>query len=278
MEKRILGCTGSRITAHIFYPEKDNKKILLINSATGVKQQVYFSFARYFADEGFTVITYDYQGIGLSKPLSLRTCTASMRTWGTDDFRAVTDYVKTAFPGYTKYCLGHSVGALIMGMNQDSVIFRKLIFMATQDAFIGNLPAKAKWEAFFGFGILQPVITALLGYFPANRFGLGESLPKNCAYDWRTLILNTDSTNALLKKAQDYSKALTQDALVIWADDDRWLTEKGVKRLLETTYPHLTPVYRLIGKNESDHGRIGHINFFRSYNKKLWTFILNELN
>ncbi len=274
----MLGSAHARITAHIFYPEKDNKKILLINSATGVKQQVYFSFARYFAEKGFTVMTYDYLGIGLSKPADLKSCAASMRTWGTEDYRAVTDYIKTAFPEYRKYCLGHSVGALIMGMNKDSLIFRKLIFVATQDAFIGNLPVRAKWEAFFGFGILQPLITAALGYFPANRFGLGESLPKNCASDWRTLILNSKSTNALLKKTADYSKELTQKALVVWAEDDGWLTEKGVKRLLETTYPYLQPVYRLIMKKESDLSSIGHVNFFRSYNKKLWAFILNELN
>jgi len=278
MEKLMLGCTDARITAYIFYPEKDNEKILLINSATGVKQQVYFSFARYFAEKGFTVITYDYLGIGLSKPADLRNCAASMKTWGTADYRALTDYIKTAFPEYRKYCLGHSVGALIIGMNKDSLIFRKLIFVASQDAFIGNLPVRAKWEAFFGFGILQPIITAVLGYFPANRFGLGESLPKNCAYDWRTLILNSKSTNALLKETGDYAKELTQKALVVWAEDDGWLTEKGVKRLLETTYPYLHPVYRLILKKESDQRNIGHVNFFRSYNKKLWALILNELN
>ena len=40
----------------------------LVNSATGVKQQTYYDFAQYFADNGYTVITYDYRGISLSKP------------------------------------------------------------------------------------------------------------------------------------------------------------------------------------------------------------------
>ncbi|WP_374465721.1 alpha/beta fold hydrolase, partial [Chryseobacterium sp.] len=191
MEKLILTTEDDiTLTAHLFKPQKDNGKLLLINSATGVKQQVYFSFASYFAEQGFTVITYDYRGIGLSKPKNMRGFHGSMRIWGSKDYKAVTQYIKTNFKEYKKYCLGHSVGALILGMNKDSEIFEEFVFVGTQNAFVGNLKGITKVEAYLGFGIAQPVTTSLLGYFPAHWFGLGESLPKNCAYDWRTLILN----------------------------------------------------------------------------------------
>lgn len=266
------------VTAHVFYPEKTSGRLLLINSATGVRQQVYFSFAKYFCEKGFTVITYDYQGIGFSKPAKLNGFSASMRTWGSEDYQAVTDYIKMNFKEYRKYCLGHSVGALIIGMNKDSEMFEKFIFVGTQNAFTGNLRFKTKIEAYLGFGIVQPLTTACLGYFPAQWFGLGESLPKNCAYDWRTLILNKKSTNRLLEKTENYTKNLTQEVFVVHAQDDAWLTEKGVKSLLDTTYPNLKPTYRLIKTSESEKGEIGHVNFFRTYNKALWHIVLNELN
>lgn len=278
MEKVILTTGHFPITAHVFYPEKSSNRLLLINSATGVKQQVYFSFAKYFCEQGFTVVTYDYQGIGLSKPAKLSGFSASMRTWGSEDYQAVTDYIKMNFTEYLKYCLGHSVGALIIGMNKDSEMFEKFIFVGTQNAFTGNLRLKTKIEAYLGFGIVQPLTTACLGYFPAHWFGLGESLPKNCAYDWRTLILNKKSTNRLLEKTENYSENLTQEVFVIRAQDDAWLTEKGVENLLDTTYPNLKPTYRLIRISESEKGEIGHINFFRTYNKRLWHIVLNELN
>lgn len=265
------------LTAHLFQPEKFNGQIFVINSATGVKQQIYFAFAGFLKDHGITVITYDYFGIGLSKPQNIKKCNASMRFWGNSDFKAVTDYVKTNFGSYKKICLGHSVGALLLGMNNDSGIFDEFIFVGTQNAFVGNLRWKIKMEAYLGFGILQPLFTSLLGYFPANWFGLGESLPRNCAYDWRTLILNHKSTNKLLEKIQNYSNALTQKVLVVYAEDDDWLTEKGVKTLLQNTYPNLQPEYRFLKKQESDKGEIGHINFFRSYNKKLWNIILKKI-
>lgn len=278
MEKLILTTKDSfSITAHLFLPGKSNHKLLLINSATGVKQQVYFSFAQYFSEKGFTVLTYDYRGIGLSKPENMKGFNASMRTWGSLDYKALTDYIQLNFNDFQKYGLGHSVGALILGMNEDSKIFDKFIFVGTQNAFVGHLKFRTKIEAYLGFGVAQPLITILLGYFPAHWFGLGESLPKNCAYDWRTLILNRKSTNGLLDKTHDYSKTLTQKVFVIRAEDDVWLTEKGVKSLLNDTYPNMKPKYRLVRTSESEKKEIGHVNFFRSYNRKLWNIILNEL-
>jgi len=278
MEKLIISTKDQyQLSAHIFKPGKSNQKIILINSATGVKQQVYFSFAQFFAEQGFTVITYDYRGIGLSKPEKMRNFKASMRTWGNEDFKRLTEFVIEKFPDYQKFCLGHSVGALIIGMNENSKVFEKFIFVATQNAFIGNLKWKTKLEAFFGFGFAQPFFTELFGYFPAHWFGLGESLPKNCAYDWRTLILNRKSTGKLLLKTNDYSKELNQKVLVLYAEDDVWLTDKGVKSLLNDVYPNLKPDYRFLQTSESEKGEIGHVNFFRSYNKKLWNIILNEI-
>lgn len=278
MEKLLLQTDDEiEITAHIFRPDESNHKVLLINSATGVKQQIYFSFAMFFAKQGFTVLTYDYRGIGLSKPQKMKGFQSSMKIWGSRDYKALTQFIITNFPEHQKFCLGHSVGALILGMNKDSAIFDEFIFVGTQNAFVGNLKWRTKIEALLGFGIAQPLFTELFGYFPAHWFGLGESLPKNCAYDWRTLILNRKSTNKLLLKTDDYSKDLNRKVFVIQAEDDAWLTDKGVKSLLNDTYPNLQPAFRLIKTSESEKGEIGHINFFRSYNKNLWNIILNEI-
>lgn len=266
-----------KLSAHIFEPENPQQKIVLINSATGVRQQIYFSLAQYFSEHGFTVITYDYRGIGQSKPRKMKGFSASMKLWGNTDYRAVTEFIKIKFKGYKKFCLGHSVGALILGLNPDSKMFDEFIFMGTQNAFVGNLKLRTRLEAYLGFGLAQPLTTVLLGYFPANWFGLGESLPAGSAFDWRTLILNKKSTNRLLEESHDFSRELNQKVLVLWAEDDSWVTEKGVKSLLKNTYPNLKPFYRLIKTSESDQREIGHINFFRSYNKKLWNIILKEL-
>jgi len=276
-EIKIKTSDNYLLSARIFEPLKANGKLLLINSATGVKQQIYFSFSNYMAENGFTVITYDYRGIGESKPEKMSGFKASMRIWGTHDFKAVTDFIKEHYPDAHKFVLGHSVGALILGMNEDSKVFEKFIFIATQKAYVGNLDYKTKIAAYLGFGIAQPILTNIFGYFPAHRFGLGESLPKGSAYDWRTLILNKKSTNKLLEKVHDFSKELHQQTFVIQIEDDHWVTSKGVSSLLKETYPNLKPRIRNVKVSESESGKIGHINYFRSYNKKLWKIILDEL-
>ena len=266
------------ISVKIFEPVIPNRKLLVINSATGVKQQVYFSFAKYLAAQGFTVITYDYRGIGESKPRKMKGFEASMRIWGTRDFKTITGFIKENYPDYTKFCLGHSVGALILGMNEDSVIFKKFIFVATQDAYIGHLSWRVAVTAALGFGIAVPVTVILKGYFPAHRFGLGESLPKGSAYDWRTLILNKKSTGRLYEKIEkDHSKDLNQEAFIIHAEDDSWVTMKGMESLMNNSYPNMKKNYREIKVSEFPEKKVGHINFFRSYNRVLWKIILDKI-
>lgn len=270
---------GFNLSVKIFEPENAIGKLLIINSATGVKQQVYFSFAKYMSQNGFTVITYDYSGIGESKPKKMKNFESSMRIWGTRDFKTLTEFIKKEYPQEEKFCLGHSVGALILGMNADSAIFRKFVFVATQDAYLGNLKFNIAVTALFGFGIALPITTTLLGYFPAHWFGLGETLPKGVAYDWRTLILHPKSTSRLYEKNEvDFSKNLTQKTLIIHAEDDPWVTQKGMENLLKNVYPNLLKNFREIEISESEKKEIGHINFFRSFNKKLWKIVLDDLH
>ena len=270
---------GFNLSVKIFEPEHPMGKLLIINSATGVKQQVYFSFAKYMSQNGFTVITYDYSGIGESKPKEMRNFKSSMRIWGTCDFKTLTEFIKKEYPQEEKFCLGHSVGALILGMNADSAIFRKFVFVATQDAYLENLKFNIAVTALFGFGIALPITTTLLGYFPAHWFGLGETLPKGVAYDWRTLILHPKSTSRLYEKNEvDFSKNLTQKTLIIHAEDDPWVTQKGMDNLLKNVYPNLLKNFREIEISESEKKEIGHINFFRSFNKKLWKIVLDDLH
>lgn len=270
---------GYPIVIHLFEPEQSNGKLLLINSATGVKQQVYFSFAKFLAEHGFTAITYDYRGVGLSKPKKMKGFESSMRIWGTQDYKAVTDFIQENFSTCTKFCLGHSVGALILGMNEDSAIFEKFVFVGTQDAFIGHLPPKVAVGALLGFGLMVPLTTAALGYFPAHWFGLGESLPKGSANDWKTLILNPKSTHRLFEKLDvEMPGKLHQEVLIIHAEDDPWVKMKGMESLMTTSYKNMKPTYREVKITESPEQNIGHINFFRSYNRSLWNIVLHELN
>ena len=212
------------IAATLFEPENSNGKLMLVNSATGVKQQTYYSFAQHFADLGFVVITYDYRGVALSKPDQLKGFKASMRTWGNTDYKAVTDFIEEHYPHHRKFLIGHSVGALILGMNKGSEIFEKFCFVATQNTYFGHLSPRIKMLGLLGFGLYQPVLTRVKGYFKTYFVNLGESLPKGVSDDWRTLIMHRKSVNRLLEKTENFSKNLHQEVLYLNMQDDDWIT------------------------------------------------------
>lgn len=263
------------IAITLFEPDFSAHKILLVNSATGVKQQTYYDFAEYFAQNGYTVITYDYRGISLSKPEKMKGFEASMRIWGNTDYKTVTDFIQQKYPFYRKFVLGHSVGALILGMNPDSEIFEKCCFVATQNTYFGNLGTKIKLLSFLGFGLYQPIVTQLKGYFETQLINLGESLPKGVSDDWRTLIVHKKSINRLLEKTNDYSKNLSQEVLYLHMEDDEWITEKGMKLLMNATYSNMKTTYRTVKVSESTGEPIGHINFFRAKHSQLWKIVLD---
>ncbi len=271
----ILTSDHYEITATVFEPETPNRKLLLVNSATGVKQQTYYDFAAFFAKKGYTVITYDYRGISLSKPEKMKGFEANMRMWGNTDYKAVTDYIQKEYPQYQKFLIGHSVGALILGMNTDSVLFEKFCFVATQHTYFGHLKPSVQLMSLLGFGLYQPIITRLKGYFETQLINLGESLPKGVSDDWRTLILHPKSVNKLLEKTPNYSKNLTQEVLYLHMEDDNWITDTGMKLLMEETFHKMKPTYRTVKVSESTGEAIGHINFFRSKHQQLWNIVLD---
>ena len=48
----LKNSSQQKIIAHLFSPEISKQKLVLINSATGVKQQIYFKIASYLAENG----------------------------------------------------------------------------------------------------------------------------------------------------------------------------------------------------------------------------------
>lgn len=268
---------GYELTANLFEPVTPSSHFLIISSATGVKQQMYFGLANYLSEKGITVLTYDYRGVGMSKPKRLKKFEASMRSWGSLDYDAAADFMLKKFPNYKRTVLGHSVGALIVGMSSHSKVMDDFIFVATQNPYYPYLTPKIRLFGLFGFGLLQPIVSSTLGYFPGHWFGLGETLPGGCASDWRQIIIKKESTNALLSKVADYSKDLSQTLLFLRAEDDSWVTDQGVESLLRDTYPHLNPEMRILKVSESEKKEIGHVNFFRSYNQNLWKIVSDRI-
>ena len=71
-EKIVLTARdGYALTALRYAAQSTPRGHLIVAGATGVPQLFYKNFAAFASARGYTVLTLDYRGIGLSKPASL---------------------------------------------------------------------------------------------------------------------------------------------------------------------------------------------------------------
>ena len=111
---------GVILKGKLFEPENDlSKGVIQINGATAVVKEFYMPFAKYLAQQSWTVFIYDYRGIGESAPPDgLKNCKYEYLDWGIQDLNAAFEFVSSTFPNSKKIFLGHSVGGQLAGFLQ----------------------------------------------------------------------------------------------------------------------------------------------------------------
>jgi predicted alpha/beta hydrolase len=82
---------GYRLAGTLYRPRSPNRRAVLFQAAAGVKQEYYGKFAEYLASRGFAALTFDYRGIGRSRPAKLRGFKARMRDWAELDIGGALD-------------------------------------------------------------------------------------------------------------------------------------------------------------------------------------------
>ena len=81
--------------------------------------------ANYLATKGFYVYTYDYRDIGESKYKPVKDSTTSYNDWGSIDFPAITEKIRSLHPQKAMYLIGHSFGGSCIGMTSKIKEFDK---------------------------------------------------------------------------------------------------------------------------------------------------------
>ena len=111
------------------------RPIVIINAATSVRCRHYARFADYLHANGFDVITYDYRGIGESRPASMKGLRASWSDWGTLDFEAMLKRAQREFPGQPIDVVAHSFGGCAAGLGASGPVIRRLVTVRAQFAY-----------------------------------------------------------------------------------------------------------------------------------------------
>jgi predicted alpha/beta hydrolase len=260
-------------------------RVALLHAGAGIRAQSYGAFAAFLAQLGISTLAYDYRGIGLSRPATLRGFRASIEDWAQYDCAAAIAWLAERFPGTPILGIAHSIGTLLMGGAANANEQAAVILIGAHTAYWGDyrarycVPMTALWHG------VMPLVTRSLGYFPARRLGLGQDLPAQIALQWaarRSPDLRSVASGAARERRQrmlEHCAALERAALVVSISDDAFATARGTRRLL-SYYPRLSPVQH-VSFTPADAGtpRLGHFGFFRrAAGALLWPQLMALIN
>src|SRR5690606_16801203 len=124
------------------------------------------------SENGFMTFTFDYQGIGESRPKRLKGFKCSVTDWAENNINTVVDYVSAKVDFDNLIIMGHSIGGQLIGLSKVSAKTKGLILVASQGGFWKMWPPSQRWSMWLNWFIIIPVFTRLFGYLPAKKFGI----------------------------------------------------------------------------------------------------------
>lgn len=267
----ITAADGYELAASVYAPLVPNRHVILLNSGTGVKRGYYHKFASFLASKGFTVVTYDYRGIGDSLRIAIQDFDTSISEWGEKDCVAALDWVHERFPEKRLTVVGHSAGGKIPGFAHNNGYISSLVTVAVPNSYWGLWHWWGRRGYFLFVQFIMPALSHLLSYFPSRFFGLGENYPKGVALEWsrwsrrRAYLLHPKRGHF-----PNYFDEFRGDILALSFTDDIVATGAAAEAFMRFyanaenhTHWHINP---------KEHGieSIGHSGYFREACLSLW--------
>ncbi len=266
----IAARDGYALAATIYAPHATPRGAVLINSATAVPRKIYRGFATYLAQQGFTVLSYDYRGTGGSRPPSLRGFPARMRDWAALDVAAAIDHMRQVWPRLPLNVVGHSFGGQAVGLVPNNTEISRVLLVASQAGYWGLLHSPERYRVYLMLRLIGAPLARMLGYMP-GRLGIGEDLPRDVFLEWTGWVMNRryffdDRTLEALENFPRYRGALRAICLT----DDPWATAPAVD-LLCSGFTGTVAERIDIRPEAVGAGKIGHFGFFRGEHRDtLW--------
>lgn len=259
---------GYPLAGTLFRPAEPNGRAVLVNSAVGVKQQFYSSFAAYLAERGFLVLTYDYRGMGASRREPLRRMTTRIRDWARLDAAAALDRLEETARGARLLAVCHSFGGNGLGIVPGIERYRAALFVGVQSGYWRHWRGAGRAGMWLLTHALLPAVSRTLGYFPARLFGQGEDLPAGVAIEWASWCRNPRYAAGALGD-EGYAR-FAVPIRSYWIADDGYAPRPATEALLEL-FPAATKELKPVEPSEHGNARIGHFGFFRErFRDTLW--------
>ena len=262
VEISLTARDGYRLGATLY---GEGARAALVMPATGVPQSYYAKFASYLAARGWTVLTFDYRGIGRSLDGHVRSVQARMQDWALLDAAAACQFLH----GKTISVVGHSFGGQALGLLPDPQRIAAAVLVGAQSGYWKNWPRLGRAWMWPATHLALPGVAKLHGYFPGSRFGFGEDLPAGVALQWASWCRHPRYLVGALGVEDLYARVSVPIRAYAIADDA--FAPLSAVEALRRLYPAARWETRRVAARDVGAKSLGHFGFFRErFRDSLW--------
>lgn len=270
----LIAGDGYRLAATLYEPPGPVRGHLVVANAIGVSQRHYRRFAIHAASAGWRTLTFDYRGIGQSRPADLRQLRLDYFDWGRLDLAAA--LTRMSDPDRALFVVGHSYAGHAFGVVPAPWRVDGLVTFGTGAGWHGWMPRLEQLKVLALWHGLGPVITRTSGYLRWSLLGMGEDLPLGfyrqlkhwCRHPRH--FLDDDS----MQHVAGAFARVRVPILAANAVDDRWSPPRSRDAIM-TAYRNVRVQTLDLVPREHGMNDIGHMGYFRGDATRLWDLALN---
>jgi len=263
---------GLFLSATLNKPEGEPKTFVQINCGTGIPRKFYRHFANYLAEQGYVTLTFDYRGIGGSKPQKLKGFHATNFQWATLDMTAALNWAIVHYPQLKKVVIGHSMGGQLIGAMKNADRIDQSIMIASGTGYWRDMPlSPLKFFMPFLWYMYIPFTASAYGYGAAKKIKQGEDLPKGVAMQWRNWCIKKDYWESDFNQEVNETSfsRLNGKLKSVTLTDDKIISPLANKKLLDY-YSTCQIEEQRISPGEFGLKSVGHFGFFSRKSSRLW--------
>jgi predicted alpha/beta hydrolase len=259
---------GYALGASVFTGAKPTRATVLIHGATATPQSYYARFARHLAKGGLRVLTYDYRGIGRSRPQLLGGFDATMTDWAKRDARAMLRYATSHWAEPLVF-VGHSFGGQLIGLIDEARDARGALLVGTQLGWYGHWPLLDRLRLAAIWRLVVPALTRVYGFQP-GRFGLGVDLPAGVAEEWARWCSDPEYLMGEHPDARERFAHFDRPTVLYSFSDDDYAPLSAVEHFVQTLQG-ASLEHRRLDPRQLGVAAVGHFGFFRpAFERSLW--------
>ena len=277
-ERLVLAANdGYPITALRYPAAGAPRGHVVVAGAVGVPQRFYRRFAEFAASVGYSTMTLDYRGVGLSAPATLEGFHMDYFDWSRRDLAAAVAAMST--PEVPLYVVGHSFGGHAFGLLPNHEQVTAFYTFGTGAGWHGWMPAFERIKVLAMWHVVGPLLTRWKGYLSWSLLRLGEDVPLDFYRRWKewcrypNYFFGDPAMRHLLRSFARIRAPL----MAVNSTDDRWAPPKSRDAFI-AGYANAARQTLDIDPWRIGLRRIGHLGYFRAEALPLWKSALGWLD